>query len=298
MPATPHWQQSESRSMDDTTILIVGANGQLGTALQAHFPGARAVNSTQLDITDARAIDAFDWSGIGIVINAAAYTNVDGAETSEGRIAAWKVNANGTANLAKAAMQRDLTLVHVSTDYVFDGTIEVHTEDESFSPLGVYGQSKAAGDLAASLVPNHYILRTSWVIGEGKNFVKTMLGLGEKGIAPTVVADQYGRPTFTSELVKAIDHLLTTDAPVGTYNVSNGGDTISWAQFTREIFAAASYDLVVTDTTTAEYFASKPNVAPRPLNGALSLDKLEATGFTSTDWRIDLTDYITKETQA
>jgi dTDP-4-dehydrorhamnose reductase len=112
----------------------------------------------------------------------------------------------------------------------------LHAEDEDFSPLSVYGASKAAGDIAVSLAPKHYILRTSWVIGEGKNFVRTMLELGKKGVAPSVVSDQIGRLTFTKELVKAIDLLLKDNHEYGTYNVSNGGEPASWADITRSNF--------------------------------------------------------------
>jgi dTDP-4-dehydrorhamnose 3,5-epimerase len=219
--------------MDETSLLIIGANGQLGKALQERYPQAKALDSDGLDITNIDMIRAFDWNGISTVLNAAAYTNVDSAETTEGRIAAWKVNAQGPANLAEAALAHDFTLVHVSTDYVFDGTQSVHSEIEPFAPLSVYGQSKAAGDIAIKLAPKHYILRTSWVIGEGKNFMRTMLELGKKGISPTVVADQIGRLTFTSELVRAIDHLISQKAAYGTYNVSNDGDSVSWSDVTR-----------------------------------------------------------------
>jgi dTDP-4-dehydrorhamnose 3,5-epimerase len=123
-----------------------------------------------------------------------------------------------------------------------------------------------------------------------------MLGLAEKGVSPTVVADQVGRLTFTSELVRAIDHLLTAQAPYGTYNVTNDGTPASWADITREIFAVAGYStLTVTNTTTADYFAQKPGVAPRPLESEMALDKLHATGFTSRDWRDDLREYIAKQ---
>lgn len=279
--------------MNDATFVIIGANGQLGQALQAQYPGARAVDAAELDITSKEAVEAFDWQNVTHILNAAAYTNVDGAESPEGRIAAWKVNAEGPANLTQIAVQNDITLVHISTDYVFDGTKETHTETEALSPLSVYGETKAAGDIAVSINPKHYILRTSWVIGEGKNFVRTMLGLAEKGINPTVVADQIGRLTFTSELVKAIDHLLTNSAPYGTYNVSNSGDSVSWAEITRAIFSeAGKTDLTVTDTSTAEYFAGKEGIAPRPLQSTLDLQKIQSTGFTSTDWRVDLRNYV------
>lgn len=282
--------------MDDTNFLIIGANGQLGQALQAKYPNAQAVDAAELDITDMQALEAFDWSGITTILNAAAYTNVDGAETPEGRIAAWKVNATGPANLTRIALKHNLTLLHISTEYVFDGTQEIHTEDEPFSPLSVYGTSKAAGDTAVSLLQQHYILRTSWVIGEGKNFVRTMLGLGQKGISPTVVADQIGRLTFTSELVRAIDHLLTQKAAYGTYNVSNTGDSASWADITRAVFQEAGFtSLTVTDTTTEAYFADKEGVAPRPLQSTLDLSKLQATGFVPTDWQASLQAYISAE---
>ncbi|HXR49932.1 MAG TPA: NAD(P)-dependent oxidoreductase [Verrucomicrobiae bacterium] len=281
--------------MDNSSIFIVGANGQLGRALQTQYPGAHSADINELDITDASSVANFDWSQVKTILNAAAYTNVDGAETADGRVAAWKVNASAVGNLVRAAQQHDLTLVHISTDYVFDGTGHPHTEDEPFSPLSVYGQSKAAGDIAVSLLPKHYILRTSWVIGEGKNFVRTMLELGKKGVSPSVVADQIGRLTFTSELVRAIDHLLTSTPVYGTYNVSNSGDEASWADITRAIFQAASFDLQVTDTTTAEYYAGKDGIAPRPLQSGFDLSKIQSTGFTSTDWREDLSKYVAKE---
>jgi len=276
-------------------MLITGANGQLGRALKAQYPDAKSADITELDITNQESVNNFNWSNIDIILNAAAYTNVDGGETPEGRVAAWSVNARAVANLAQVAAQHDSTLVHISTDYVFDGTQTPHTEDELLSPLSVYGQTKAAGDLVVSLVPKHYILRTSWVIGEGKNFVRTMLGLGQKGISPTVVSDQIGRPTFTSELVRAIDHLLTTDAAHGVYNVSNEGEAVSWVALTRSIFTVAGFENTVTDVSTAKYYAGKADIAPRPLNSFLSLTKLHNTGFASRDWQDDLREYLEKE---
>lgn len=282
--------------MQNAEILIVGANGQLGLALQKRYPGARATDSGTLDITDRIAVDNYNWHGIKYILNAAAYTNVDGAESSDGRIAAWRVNAIGVANLVHAANTHDCTLVHISSEYVFDGTKTPHAEEEPFSPLGVYAQSKAAGDIAAALTPQHYILRTSWVIGDGKNFVRTMLGLAEKGISPAVVADQIGRLTFTGTLVDAIDHLLSVNAPFGTYNVSNDGEPASWADITRAIFELSGHTaLTVSDTTTAEYFADKPNAAQRPLQSTLLLDKIKAVGLNLRDWHDDLKNYIKSE---
>jgi dTDP-4-dehydrorhamnose 3,5-epimerase len=282
--------------MDNSKIFIVGANGQLGTALREQYPGSQFADIAELDITNRDSVDAFDWSGIEIILNAAAFTNVDGAETAEGRVASWKVNASAVGNLARVARKHNITLLHISSDYVFDGTNEPHMEDEPFSPLSVYGASKAAGDLIVSQLEKHYILRTTWVIGEGKNFVRTMLGLAEKGVSPTVVADQIGRLTFTSELVRAIDHVLMSKASFGTYNITNDGPLASWAEITRQIFSLAGYtELTVTDTTTAEYFAGKEGIAPRPLGSNMSLDKLHATSFESRDWQDELKAYIAKE---
>jgi dTDP-4-dehydrorhamnose 3,5-epimerase len=275
--------------------LIVGAYGQLGKALSARFPEAIQVDRDQLDITDAKSLEAFDWSQFDTILNAAAYTNVDGAESSEGRVAAWMINARAVAELTRIAIQKNLTLVHVSTEYVFDGTKSPHTEDEPVSPLGVYAQTKAAGDIAAGLAPKHYIVRTSWVIGDGPNFVRTMMGLARKDVSPKVVGDQVGRLTFTNTLVDGIEHLLNTKAPFGVYNLSNDGEAASWAEVTRAVFAEMGRDdLTVTDVSTAEYFEGK-QAAARPLQSAMDLTKIKATGFEPTDWRAELSAYVKHE---
>jgi dTDP-4-dehydrorhamnose reductase len=281
--------------LDESKILITGANGQLGRALQQIYPQAVKTDSSELDITDASAVKEFNWENIEVIINAAAYTNVDGAETEEGKTAAQTVNDRAVGNLAALATEKDLLLVHISTEYVFDGTKGPHKEDEPPSPLSVYGQTKATGDIQAAKAPKHYIVRTSWVIGNGKNFVRTMMGLGQKGVSPSVVADQIGRPTFTNQLAAAIKFLIDNKAAFGTYNVSNEGDPVSWADFTRAIFKDAGINQTVANTTTEEYFANKPGSAPRPLNSVLDLAKIESAGFRPRDWREDLREYIKKE---
>jgi dTDP-4-dehydrorhamnose 3,5-epimerase len=189
-----------------------------------------------------------------------------------------------------------MTLVHVSTAYVFDGSKEIYTEQDTPNPLGVYAKSKAAGDARVARLPKHYIIRTDSVIGDGKNFVRTMLELAKKGVSPTVVADQIGRLTFTDELVRAIDYLLTKKADFGTYNVTNDGPLVSWADITRQIFTLAGYtNLTVTNTTTAEYFAGKEGIAPRPLGSNMSLEKIHKTGFSSQNWLDELAEYVKKE---
>ena len=281
--------------MNQEEIIIIGSNGQLGTALKEKYPSATAVDYKELDITDLKQLESFDWSKYKTILNAAAYTNVDGAETKDGRVSALKINAIGPANLTKIAIEKNLTLVHISTDYVFDGTLEAHDENEPYSPLSAYGASKAAGDILVSQIEKNYILRTSWVIGEGNNFVRAMMGLGSKGINPTVVSDQIGKLTFTSELVRAINHLLVNKAPYGTYNLTNDGSKVSWADITRTIFRIMSTENNVTDITTDEYYKGKDGIALRPLNSILSLDKIHDTGFRSNDWKQELKKYIDKE---
>jgi len=282
--------------MDESRILITGANGQLGNELRQRFPKAVAADRSVLDISDQASVAAYDWSKVSVILNAAAYTNVDGAETAEGRVDAWKANGNAPSYLAQAAVAHDLTLVHVSSEYVFDGTKSPHAEDEPLTPLGVYAQSKAAGDLAVSVAPKHYVLRTSWVIGEGKNFVRTMMMLAGKDVSPKVVGDQIGRLTFTNTIADAIEQLLATNAAYGTYNVSNDGEPASWADITRTIFKELGRDdLTVTDTTTAEYFANKPEAAPRPLQSSMDLQKIKAAGVSLRDWREALHTYIEQE---
>lgn len=279
--------------MDSSRFLIIGAYGQLGKALQAKYPEATAVDRDSFDLTDWKSVSSYDWSKFDVVLNAAAYTNVDGAEAPEGRELAWKINAVGPGYLSKVANQHDLTIVHVSSEYVFDGQEEVHKESEGFSPLGVYAQTKAAGDIAISLSPKYYILRTSWLIGDGPNFVRTMINLASRDISPTVVSDQIGRLTFTKTLVAAIDLLLNTKAEFGTYNVSDDGQPASWAEITKQIFKEIGRDdLTVTDSTTADYFAAKTGISPRPLNSSFDLSKIKAVGLKLPDWEQDLHDYI------
>lgn len=282
--------------MDDSKFLITGARGQLGLALQSQYPKARPVDSAELDISNVEALRDFDWSNVEVILNAAAYTNVPEAENPEGRIAAWKVNATALGYLAKIAKEHNITLVHVSTAYVFNGELDLHKEDEPLSPLSSYGSSKAAGDIAAAQTDKYYIIRSSAVVGEGNNFVRSIFGLGKKGISPKVVADETDRPTFTQELVKGIDFILAKKAPYGIYNVTNSGDIVTWADLARAIYEVAGYnDLTVSDSTAAEYFAGKAIADKRPTHGALDLSKMEGLGFEFTDWRDDLKAYIKKE---
>ena len=287
--------------------LVTGCNGQLGRAVRA-LAEERGVSGTfdfcdidTFDFSDPDAYSQYDWDLYGTVINCGAYTAVDRAETPEGRLSAWAANATGPALLARTCAEHGMTLVHVSSDYVFDGTREVHDEAEPLSPLSVYGQSKAAGDLAVSNCPRHYVLRSSWVIGDGRNFVRTMVGLSDRVADPedklervTVVDDQLGRLTFTRDMAAAIFHLLDSHAPYGTYDCTGSGAVRSWADIARACFEAANGngDRVVP-VSTAEYYAGAAGpVAPRPVHSALDLAKLEATGFSMPDWEGELREYL------
>jgi dTDP-4-dehydrorhamnose 3,5-epimerase len=273
--------------MPQKKTLVLGANGQLGKALQEAYDGDPSVEFAARDTFDLASPDAgaeVNWKNYSTIINAAAYTAVDMAETPEGREAAWNVNVASVARLARIAVENDLTLVHVSSDYVFDGTkSSAYTEDDLVCPLGVYGQTKAAGDTAVRVVPRHYIVRTSWVIGDGNNFVRTMATLAGRGIEPSVVNDQIGRLSFTQDIAEGIKHLLTTGAQYGTYNLTNDGEPLSWAEI-----AAVVYELCgasrnsVTGVTTEEYFMGKA-AAPRPLNSVLDLSRIKSAGFSPAD---------------
>ncbi|MCB5283636.1 MULTISPECIES: bifunctional dTDP-4-dehydrorhamnose 3,5-epimerase family protein/NAD(P)-dependent oxidoreductase [unclassified Arthrobacter] len=268
--------------MPPKKTLVLGADGQLGKALRELYDGDTSVEfagRTEFDLGSADAFEARNWKNYSTIINAAAYTAVDAAETPDGRRAAWTVNVTAVTRLARTAVDHDLVLVHVSSDYVFDGTAETHPEDEGFSPLGVYGQTKAAGDAVVSVVPRHYIVRTSWVIGEGNNFVRTMASLAARGIAPSVVNDQIGRLSFTEDIAAGIRHLLESGAPFGTYNLTNDGEPQSWADIAANVYElSGSSRGGVTGVSSSEYFQGK-NAAPRPLNSTLQGGKMASQGY-------------------
>jgi len=278
-------------------VLVTGALGQLGRELMAQLPRAgftaTGVDLPEFDISDAAQMAEVDWSAYDVVINAAAWTNVDGAETPDGRRQSWRANATGPANLARECAARGLTLVHISSEYTFDGTVPVHTEDEPPSPLGVYGQSKAGGDAAVQAAPRHYLVRTSWVVGDGRNFARTMASLAGRGVAPKVVADQTGRLTFTADLAAGIIHLLTTRAEFGTYNLSGEGPVVSWCDVAKRVYELVGHSPdEVTPVTTEEYYAGQVGIAPRPLSSALDLSKIESAGFVPGDSMERLDAYV------
>lgn len=275
--------------------LVLGAGGQLGRALTRLLPDAIAATRDDLDLGDPASVAAFDFSGVDTVINAAAFTAVDLAETPEGRREAWATNATGLARLAAVCREHRLRLVHVSSDYVFDGETAEHTEDEPVSPLGVYGQTKATGDLLAATVERHWIVRTSWVIGDGRNFVDTMARLARTGVSPRVVNDQFGRLTFCQDLAAGIVHLLTSNAAPGTYHLTNSGPVTSWADIAARVFDLCGRDpSEVIGVSSAEYAAGQTTgtTAPRPTHSALALGKITSTGFTPPPADVRLAEHL------
>jgi dTDP-4-dehydrorhamnose 3,5-epimerase len=274
------------------TPLVLGADGQVGRALVAAFPGACAVTRSELDVTDSAALERWPWREHDVVLNAAAYTAVDAAETPEGRRTAWTVNAEAPARLAALATRHGFTLVQFSTDYVYEGQRIEHDEDEPLAPLGVYGQSKAAGDVAVATAPRHYVVRTSWVVGDGANFVRTMARLADEGASPTVVQDQVGRLTFADEVARATRHLVQTGAAYGIYHVSNGGPPMSWADVAAEVFRLRGRSAEDVTPVTSEQYAVGRDLAPRPASSVLALTKLAATGFEPADATAALRAYV------
>lgn len=257
-------------------VVLTGANGQLGRCLQDVFPEdweVHAFGSVELGITTYDAVDKILAIKPNIIINAAAYTKVDLAETEIEQ--AYAVNATGVYHLAKAAQECNARLIHVSTDYVFDGTKkEPYTEIDATCPINVYGQSKLAGEnLALATHVDTLILRTSWVFSEyGSNFLKTMLKLGESRKELRIVGDQIGAPTYAGDIAKAIIQLIIQQQSLrGILNVS-GKEICSWAEFARMIFAAAhevDHNYVIPNITaisTEEY----PTAAKRPLYSVLT----------------------------
>lgn len=243
-------------------ILATGAGGQLGRALQAALGGhvLTPLTHAQLDITDADAVrDALERYQPEVVVNCAAYNAVDAAERDPQ--AAFALNEAGPGNLAQASARIGAALLHVSTDYVFDGSARLpYDEDARPNPLSVYGRSKLAGeDAVRHGNPRHYVVRTAWLYAAGgKNFPLTMVGLAGKG-GVRVVADQTGSPTYAPHLAAALAELLRAQAPFGTYHMAGSG-AATWYELTAALFAQLQIGVPVTPVTTAEF--QRP--APRP----------------------------------
>ena len=270
-------------------ILVVGANGMLGRDVMALLGDrAHGVDVADIDITSLESV----LSVIGnlkpvVVINCAAYTDVDGCESNVET--AMAVNGEGVAHLAMACRDCGALLVQVSTDYIFDGGKGTpYVEDDAPCPLSVYGESKLAGEMNAVFSPEHLIVRTQWLYGlHGKNFVETMLRLGAEKEEVTVVDDQIGSPTWTVDLAWAIIALIDKGCR-GIYHAANA-EYCSWNGFAKAIFEEAGLSVDVKPMTTSEL--NRP--ARRPLYSTLECSKLiGATGFQPQTWRNALREYL------
>ena len=276
-------------------VLITGGNGQVGRSIAKLATDERfaaldiaVADRSTADITDRAGLSAaFDRVRPDVVINAAAYTAVDAAETDEA--AAMAANADGVAALADLCAAHGARLLHLSTDYVFDGTKDDwYVESDPIAPLGVYGRTKAAGEAAARACPAHLIVRTSWVYSaHGDNFVQTMLRIGAERPELEVVDDQVGCPTSAHDIAEAVLHLSSLDAN-GTYHLA-GADQASWHEFAVAIFAAADLTTTANPISTADF----PTPAPRPANSRLDSSALaDATGVRLPSWRDSLSGVV------
>ena len=267
------------------TYLVTGATGMLGQDLQKVLTGrsVTALGRSDLDVTDASTVsDAVE--GHHYVINCAAYTKVDDAETHEAE--AFAVNATGAGNLAAAAAKHGSRFVQLSTDYVFDGTAtEPYSEDAPRHPVSAYGRTKAEGErLALEHNPGRtFIVRTAWLYGEhGPNFVKTMLRLAAEHETVTVVTDQLGQPTWSLDLATRIVELLDAGAPTGIYHATNSGRA-SWYEFAKEVFSVAGLDPDRVKPTSSAQFV-RP--APRPAYSVLGQEGWRRAGLAPLrDWK-------------
>jgi dTDP-4-dehydrorhamnose reductase len=269
---------------------VTGAGGQVGRALRAHLPGARFAAHADLDVTDGDAVRAA-VAGAATVVHLAALTNVDGCERDPD--AARRVNADGTSNICAAATEAGARVVYVSTDYVFPGDRDGEwEEDDPPAPLNVYGRTKLLGEEEVGRAPANLVVRTSWVFGDGRNFVRTILAAAGRGAPLRVVADQRGRPTWAGDVARAIAALVGGNA-AGIVHVAGDGPACTWADLARAAVAEAGVAAPVEPVTTAEYAASAAApVAPRPANSTLSLARARRLGVPLGGWRDALRRYV------
>ena len=282
-------------------VLVTGANGMLAQSVKAKFEKGNELvltDSKELDITDLdKVITKVEEIKPELIINCAAYTNVDGAEENEALCE--KVNGDGPTNLAIASSKIGAVLVHISTDYVFGGNkpvSEEYSEDDEKAPESVYGRTKLKGEEGiAKNTDKFYIFRTAWLYGLGNNFVRTMLSVGKTHDKVTVVSDQHGSPTYCEDLTDIIYQAVTKNIPYGIYNSTNEGYT-TWFDFTKKIYELAGLKTEVVPTSTAEYMKNaNKTVAKRPLNSKMSKAKLKSVGIEVPTWEDALKRYLTSE---
>jgi dTDP-4-dehydrorhamnose reductase len=258
---------------------VTGAGGQVGLALRDHLPAAEFLTHAELDVTDADAVRAA-LGGADLVVHTAAMTNVDGCELDPARAEA--VNAGGAEHVAAAGAR----VIHLSTDYVFSGEEPgEYAEDAPTGPLGAYGRSKLAGERAVLGRHGNLVVRTSWVYGEGRNFIRSILAAERAGKELRVVDDQRGRPTWAGDLARAVAHLAGRD-DTGVVHVTGSGEPCTWADLAEAVVGHS------VERITSEEFGAP---APRPRNSVLSLRRARSLGVPLADWRDSVMRYLEGE---
>lgn len=278
-------------------ILLIGQDGMLGGELYQRLLSKYDVFGTTLqtlDICDKEAVLKKAKEVMPkFIINCAAFTNVDACETNFE--VANRVNGEAVLNIAMAAKSVDAKLIHISTDYVFDGTLDTskaYTEDMMTGPVTAYGKTKLLGEQNAKKAEKYYILRTAWLYGHGgKNFVKTMLTLAETKDEISVVCDQNGSPTSTTTLCEIIESIIEKEPEYGIYHSTNEGFTV-WSYFARKIFELAGKSTKVVDITSDRYKEMYPMSSDRPKNSKLSKEKLHNVGIYPKDYVEALKEYL------
>ena len=283
-------------------ILVTGCNGQLGRAIRREYEKDE-VMLVNTDVAESEGVHALDITKIDqvmslvlaekpdVIINCAAHTNVDACETQWDL--AYQINAIGPRNLSIAANAVDAKMIHISTDYVFEGNgTKPYTEFDAPNPVSAYGKTKLEGEkFVKEFAKKHFILRTAWLYGEGKNFVKTMLRLSETHDEVSVVCDQLGTPTSALELAKLIHHLEPTEN-YGVFHATCEGDT-NWADFTEEIFRLTGKTTKVNHVTSEQYAQMNPASAKRPAYSILEDYMLKLTDdYRMAEWHEALEVYL------
>ena len=280
-------------------ILVTGANGQLGRAIREQYANDTDVQLYNTDVIEAENVHKLDITNVEevvkiiddikpyAIINCAAHTGVDACETDVDN--AYKINAIGPRNLSIAAERVGAKMIHISTDYVFEGNgTKPYNEFDDPNPQGIYGKTKLEGEkFVKEFASRPFIIRTAWLYGDGKNFVKTMLRLAENNDEVRVVGDQFGSPTSTKVLADIINTLIWTDN-YGTYHGTCEGEC-SWADFTEEIFRLRGLTTKVNHITTVEY----PTPAKRPAYSVLDNYMLKlVSGYVAKDWKEAIKEYL------
>ena len=278
-------------------ILVIGKNGMLGSELYERLSSnasyiTQGTTLEDLDICNqSQVFKVVDNFKPDYIVNCAAYTNVDACESNIEL--ANNVNGYAIKNLADAANNVNGTLIQISTDYVFDGNLpldQIYTEEMETKPVNAYGVSKLIGEENAKISKKYYILRTAWLYGNGKNFVRTMLNLSKTHDEINVVSDQFGSPTSTTTLCEIIEEILNKNPEYGIYHSTNEG-FISWYDFAKKIFEIKNVNIKINPILSKDY----PTPAKRPFNSKLSKEKLHNTGIFPKDYEIALRKYLESE---